>query len=256
METSFTPIASLTGGVLIGLAALLMMASVGRIAGISGIVSRLLPPRSDKTGMPISLAFVAGLLLAAPLINLATGFVPEVSMSGNLMRVWHITSVCSLDCGHADLHGYRCCCGLSLAARVWIMNIRSIVAGLVTGLLFGAGLIVSGMANPAKVQNFLDITGSWDPSLAFVMGGAIAVTLPGYIWLRRRQGPWFAESFQCARLLGGAALFGAGWGLGGFCPGPALASLSLGALGAMVFVVAMCAGFALAKFAQARSINT
>ena len=142
------------------------------------------------------------------------------------------------------------------------MNIRSIVAGLVTGLLFGAGLIVSGMANPAKVQNFLDITGSWDPSLAFVMGGAIAVTLPGYIWLRRRQGPWFAESFQWpsatdldARLLGGAALFGAGWGLGGFCPGPALASLSLGALGAMVFVVAMCAGFALAKFAQARSIN-
>lgn len=136
------------------------------------------------------------------------------------------------------------------------MNIKSTAAALLTGLLFGAGLIVSGMANPAKVQNFLDITGTWDPSLAFVMGGAIAVTLPGYILLRRREGPWFASSFQWpsatdldGRLLGGAALFGAGWGLGGFCPGPAMTSLSFGGVGTIVFVVAMCAGFMLAKLA-------
>ncbi len=137
------------------------------------------------------------------------------------------------------------------------MNIKALAAALLTGLLFGVGLIVSGMTNPAKVQNFLDISGSWDPSLAFVMGGAIAVTLPGYIWLGRRQGPWFASAFQWptasdldVRLLGGAAVFGAGWGLGGFCPGPVLASVSLGAVGTMVFVAAMCTGFVLAKLAR------
>jgi uncharacterized membrane protein YedE/YeeE len=125
METSFTPIASLTGGVLIGLAALLMMASVGRIAGISGIVSRLLPPRSDKTGMPISLAFVAGLLLAAPLINLATGFVPEVSMSGNLM----LLALAGVLVGFGSVLGSGCTSGHGVCG-ISRLSARSIAATL------------------------------------------------------------------------------------------------------------------------------
>jgi uncharacterized membrane protein YedE/YeeE len=130
----------------------------------------------------------------------------------------------------------------------------NIIAALVTGLTFGLGLIISGMANPAKVQNFLDIAGSWDPSLAFVMGGAIAVTLPGYRLLRQRSGPWFAERFAWpgktdldSRLISGAAIFGIGWGLGGFCPGPALTALPMAATGTLVFVPAMLAGIVLAK---------
>lgn len=113
------------------------------------------------------------------------------------------------------------------------------------------------MANPLKVQNFLDIFGTWDPSLAFVMGGAIAVTLPGYFWLRtKKQTPLFAEKFQWPtrtdldlKLLAGAAVFGIGWGMGGFCPGPALTALSTGTISTLVFVIAMLAGLSAAKVA-------
>ncbi len=124
----------------------------------------------------------------------------------------------------------------------------------ISGLIFGAGLLVSGMANPLKVQNFLDVFGNWDPSLAFVMGGAIAVTLPGYHLLRKKAKPLFAPAFHWpgrtdidTRLIGGSALFGIGWGLGGFCPGPALTSLAFLSTGTLVFVPAMLAGFVLAK---------
>ena len=133
-----------------------------------------------------------------------------------------------------------------------------ILASLIAGLIFGIGLIISGMANPLKVQNFLDIFGTWDPSLAFVMGGAIAVTLPGYFLLRTKtQRPLFAEKFQWptrtdidARLLIGAATFGVGWGIGGFCPGPALTALSTGAMSTLVFVLAMLAGLFAAKYVK------
>ena len=128
------------------------------------------------------------------------------------------------------------------------------VIGLIAGLIFGLGLVISGMANPAKVQNFLDIAGTWDPSLAFVMGGAILVTLPGYALLRRRTAPLFAPNFQWptrndidGRLLAGAALFGLGWGLAGFCPGPALTAIAFLAPGTLVFVPAMLAGMWLAR---------
>ena len=102
------------------------------------------------------------------------------------------------------------------------------IFALLSGLVFGIGLIVSGMADPAKVLNFLDVFGTWDPSLAFVMGGAIAVTAPGFAWLfRSRQTPYFDSTFRVPtrndlepKLLTGAAIFGVGWGLGGFCPGP------------------------------------
>jgi uncharacterized membrane protein YedE/YeeE len=130
----------------------------------------------------------------------------------------------------------------------------SFLLALISGLLFGGGLLISGMANPQKVQNFLDLFGHWDPSLAVVMGGAIAVTLPGYHLLKRRARPLIATKFQWpgrtdfnARLIGGSVLFGAGWGLGGLCPGPALTALPFMNAGTFVFVAAMLAGFVLAK---------
>ena len=131
-------------------------------------------------------------------------------------------------------------------------------AAFVCGLVFGLGLSLSGMIDPAKVLAFFDVAGSWDPSLAFVMGGALAVTLPGYALLRRRQAPVFFDRFHWpgataidARLLGGAALFGIGWGLVGFCPGPALAALGTLAPEAALFMAAMIAGMALARFGPA-----
>ncbi len=125
---------------------------------------------------------------------------------------------------------------------------------LLAGLVFGFGLIIGGMTNPAKVQNFLDVTGSWDPSLIFVMGGGIAVTMPAFAYLKRQRRPLFAEAFSWPvrtdldpRLLTGSTLFGLGWGLGGFCPGPALTALPSGAFGGVVFVLAMLAGICFAK---------
>ena len=126
---------------------------------------------------------------------------------------------------------------------------------LFAGLLFGTGLILSGMANPKKVQNFLDIFGSWDPSLAFVMGGAILVTAPGFWLVQKRTSPFFHHVFQLparndidARLVTGAAIFGVGWGLGGLCPGPAVTSLLFFTPGVLIFVPAMLLGMILAKF--------
>ena len=123
---------------------------------------------------------------------------------------------------------------------------------LLSGLLFGLGLIVSGMANPAKVQGFLDITRAWDPSLAFVMGGAIAVASLAFALARRRQSAWSGALLEWpaaagidSRLLAGGALFGIGWGLAGFCPGPALVAMSSGMTEAWIFGAAMIAGMVL-----------
>lgn len=122
--------------------------------------------------------------------------------------------------------------------------------GLVSGLLFGLGLGVSGMILPQKVQNFLDIAGEWDPSLMLVMGGALLVFMPGYFWLvKPRRQALNGDAFRVPpagkvdrRLLLGSALFGIGWGLGGVCPGPALANLVGSALPLLVFVAAMLLG--------------
>ena len=125
---------------------------------------------------------------------------------------------------------------------------------LAAGLIFGLGLLISGMANPAKVLNFLDLAGSFDPSLLFVMAGAVAVTFVGYRLVLRRRAPLLADRFALpaatdidTRLVAGAALFGIGWGLSGFCPGPALVSLPLLAKGTLIFVPAMLAGIALPR---------
>ena len=128
------------------------------------------------------------------------------------------------------------------------------VVNAIAGLLFGLGLLISGMANPAKVQNFLDLAGTFDPSLIFVMLGAVVVTFVGYRLVFRRPRPLLAERFFVptvndidGRLTIGAALFGIGWGLSGFCPGPAFTSLPLLAKGTLIFVPAMLVGIGLAR---------
>lgn len=124
----------------------------------------------------------------------------------------------------------------------------------VSGLMFAFGLIVSGLANPAKVLNFLDFAGSWDPSLALTMAAAVATTAVGYRLAFRRNAPLLGGVFQLptvtdidARLVGGAALFGIGWGLVGFCPGPAVTALGAGSGAAVIFVAAMLMGMLVAR---------
>ena len=130
---------------------------------------------------------------------------------------------------------------------------------LMSGLLFGAGVTISGMVNPMKVLNFMDIFGRWDATLILVMGAALAVTLMGYQIIFKRTAPLFAASFRLptskdidAKLLGGAALFGLGWGISGFCPGPAVASVVFGRTESITFVIAMAAGMIVAKQIQNR----
>ena len=130
---------------------------------------------------------------------------------------------------------------------------------LLSGLLFGLGLAVSGMTDPDKVLNFLDITGQWDPSLALVMAAALAVSVPGFAWARRRQRSFTGEPLPAlppqsltAGLLLGSALFCIGWGIAGYCPGPALANLARGSGEALLFVTAMLAGSQLARLADTR----
>ena len=136
----------------------------------------------------------------------------------------------------------------------------AIALQFLAGLIFGLGLIVAGMADPAKVLNFLDIAGTWDPSLAFVMAGAIAVTFFGFRLALRRQKPLFAKRFHLptasgvdARVVVGPAIFGIGWGLSGLCPGPALTLLGFGLPSAYVFVAAMAAGMAIARWLDGRA---
>lgn len=129
------------------------------------------------------------------------------------------------------------------------------LTALLAGLLFGAGVTLSGMVNPMKVQNFMDVFGSrWDPTLIFVMLGALAVTYAGYRLVLKAPRPRFALAFALPslqgideRLIGGAVVFGLGWGLTGFCPGPAIASLVFGYWPSVVFVAAMAVGMALAR---------
>jgi uncharacterized protein len=127
-----------------------------------------------------------------------------------------------------------------------------IVAPLICGLIFGAGLLISGMVQPTKVLGFLDIFGAWDPSLAVVMAAALAVSVPGFRLAKGRQQPWLAGQYFLPGksgidlpLVAGAALFGIGWGLVGLCPGPALESLATLSPGVIAFVVAMAGGMIL-----------
>ena len=126
---------------------------------------------------------------------------------------------------------------------------------LISGTIFGIGLVVSQMINPEKVLGFLDLFGNWDPSLAFVMIGALIVSSPLFHLIKNKEKPLFAEKFNYSnnkeinnKLVIGSALFGAGWGLGGLCPGPAISSIALLNINSIIFVAAMFIGFYLAKF--------
>ena len=126
---------------------------------------------------------------------------------------------------------------------------KALLTSFVSGIVFALGLGISGMTRPVKVIGFLDFVGNWDPSLAFVMLGAICVYFMAYRWSRKMPSPMLAAEFSIptrsdldVRLITGAAIFGAGWGLGGFCPGPAITSLASGAAPVMVFVAAMAIG--------------
>lgn len=128
-------------------------------------------------------------------------------------------------------------------------RLMSIGSAIAAGLLFGAGLVVSGMASPENVLGFLELDSDWNPSLGFVMAGALAVTVPGFALMQRRGKPFLASGFAAAnrsgidyRLLGGAALFGIGWGLSGYCPGPALVGAGVGNADALVLLAGMLLG--------------
>lgn len=134
------------------------------------------------------------------------------------------------------------------------------IIALLTGWIFGLGLALSEMTDPARVVGFLDFAGEWDPTLLLVMGAAIAVTLPGFFAVFRRSRPLVAEKFYLpdkkdidARLMAGAALFGVGWGLAGFCPGPALVAVSTLSPEILIFVAAMLVGQLLGSLIESRS---
>ena len=134
------------------------------------------------------------------------------------------------------------------------------IISLGSGIIFGVGLVISEMINPEKVLGFLDLFGNWDPSLAFVMIGALIVSSPLFHIIKNKKKPLFAEKFNYSdnkevnnRLIVGSALFGAGWGLGGLCPGPAISSIALININSITFVFAMFFGFYLVKFLKLSS---
>lgn len=135
---------------------------------------------------------------------------------------------------------------------------------LLSGMVFGIGIAISGMANPAKVLNFFDVAGTWDPSLIFVMGGALVTAAIGYrILFGARKAPVFGNRFNLptsrvidARLVGGSAVFGVGWGIAGFCPGGAIPALGLGYQETFIFVAALIGGIYVARMLQATVLKT
>lgn len=133
-----------------------------------------------------------------------------------------------------------------------------IIAAYCIGLIFGLGIMISGMANPAKVINFFDIFGTWDPSLMFVMGGAVVTTFIGYRWILAGGKPLLSARFDLPTvtridpmLIGGASIFGIGWGISGFCPGGAIPAIGTGRMEVLVFMVALIGGLIVTRFARA-----
>jgi len=138
--------------------------------------------------------------------------------------------------------------------------IRGNLVPLVSGTIFGAGLALGGMTDPARVRGFLDLFGAWDPTLAFVMGGAVLVMAAAWLVQRKLLRPLFAEGFALPdrsditpRLVGGSALFGVGWGIAGLCPGPGFAALAIEPVSAAVFVAAMLAGMVVVRLIEGQA---
>src|SRR5262249_20325006 len=168
-------------------------------------------------------------------------------------RVWDRAALAPFDHRHARVHGDRHGGGRGDAPRVRRLAMPIVLAALVSGLIFGFGLAISGMTQPTKVLGFLDLlaikSGTWDPTLAFVMIGALAVAAPGYLLTRRRGQPLLAKTAAWPSkrdidrpLIAGAVLFGIGWGLVGLCPGPAVANFATFSSRVVAFVLAMAAG--------------
>jgi uncharacterized membrane protein YedE/YeeE len=148
----------------------------------------------------------------------------------------------------------------SATAAARLRPIHSGLAALAAGLVFGWGLALAQMIDPRKVLGFLDLAGAWDASLLFVLGGAVALTAIGFRFVLRRDAPWFESQFRLpgasaidSPLILGSAVFGIGWGLAGYCPGPAIASLAIGNVEALWFVPAMVAGAGLARWQVRRA---
>lgn len=137
---------------------------------------------------------------------------------------------------------------------------RKLLIPLASGTIFGAGLSIGGMTDPARVRGFLDLFGKWDPTLAFVMGGAVLVMAAAWVMQRRMLRPFFAEGFSLPdrsditpRLVGGSAMFGIGWGIAGLCPGPGFAALAIDPASAAIFIVAMLGGMLVVRFMEGNS---
>jgi uncharacterized protein len=258
----------LIGGALIGLAAVLLLALNGRIAGISGILGGLITStgRGDRFWR---CAFIFGLLAGAGLYALICGGLPTGTSStrpdavgcrfarrrGNTTglrlhfgprRLRSSAPFAALAAGNYDFYGRRRAHRLFDASHILMAQIAVAFA---VGIIFALGLAVSEMINPARVIGFLDVAGRWDPTLLLVMAGALAVTVPLFPLILRRSKPIFAAQFSLPTktrldppLVIGAAIFGAGWGLAGFCPGPALAALASGSPNVILFVAAMLVG--------------
>lgn len=135
--------------------------------------------------------------------------------------------------------------------------IRDTLVPLLAGTIFGAGLMLGGMTDPARVRGFLDLFGNWDPTLAFVMGGAVLVMALAWLLQKQMQRPVFASGFSLPdrsditfKLVGGSALFGIGWGIAGLCPGPGFAALAIEPLSAVIFIAAMLAGMLLVRLVE------
>jgi uncharacterized protein len=276
---NFTPLTSLFGGALIGLSAVVLMLLNGRIAGISGITAGMFSGLGSANDRGWRVAFVVGVVCAPLMVMFATGERPAITFPAPIA----VMTIAGLLVGFGTVLGNGCTsghgvCGMArlsvrsivatlvfmgagiattfvarhLLAGAWVME--RTLSGLAAGLLFGAGLAISEMINPAKVLNFLDLAGDWDPSLALVMVGALAVTAVGYKIVLRRSQPLFDSQFNVPTrvdldpsLILGASLFGIGWGLGGYCPGPALAGLGFGSRETLVFVAAMLLGMVAAR---------
>ena len=280
--SAFTPWSALAGGVLIGIAAAMLMLLNGRIAGISGVIGGLLKPVTGDLAWRI--AFVLGLLVA-PLVYAQVAILPALRIDvqfGTLIVAGLLVGVgtrygsgCTSGhgvCGLARLLPRSICATAMFMVQdspqclwcdTWLVYeelcMMMTFTSLFAGLVFGLGLIVSGMANPAKVLGFLDLGGSWDPSLAFVMGGAVTVAAVAFTFARGRKQSLLGADMKLStsrvidgRLVLGSILFGVGWGIAGFCPGPALVALGMGEVKALAFVIAMLAGMGIFELLERR----
>jgi uncharacterized membrane protein YedE/YeeE len=253
---TFTPYSALAGGLLIGGAATLLLWFNGRIAGVSSISGNLLAPRSGDVLW--RLLFLAGLVAGAAAYCAAFGnpaparpaFPPGLLIAAGVLVGFGTSlgggctsghGVCGLGRlsapfrrGDADLPSDRRYGHLRRASHREPVLMAVLLVNIVAGLLFGLGLALSGMTRPEKVLGFLDFAGRWDPSLLFVLGGAVTVTVISFRFILRRPKPLLGETFHLsakkridAPLLIGSAIFGVGWGISGYCPGPAVALLAV-----------------------------